>query len=189
MILIKNTVVSEDLISEDFVCNISSCKGSCCVEGEAGAPLNDKEILYLQKNYSKIKPFLSKKGIDSIEDQGVFVRGIDGENETPLVLGKECSYVVFSRNGIASCGIENAYNQGKISFKKPISCHLYPIRIDNYSEFTAVNYHKWAICNSGCSLGKSLKVRVYKFLKEALIRKFGKSWFLELEKNAKKKKS
>ncbi len=189
MILIKKTVVSEDLISEDFVCNISSCKGNCCVEGEAGAPLNEKEVLYLQKNYSKIKPFLSKKGIDSIENQGVFIKGIDGDSETPLVDGKECSYVVFSRNGTASCGIENAYNQGKIDFRKPISCHLYPVRINNYSEFTAVNYHKWSICNSACSFGKSLKIPVYKFLKEALIRKFGKSWFLELEKSAKKRKS
>ena len=96
---------------------------------------------------------------------------------------------MFSENGIISCGIENAYNEGKIDFKKPISCHLYPVRINNYSEFTAVNYHKWSICNSACSLGKSLKVPVYKFLKEALIRKFGKKWFLELEKNAKKRKS
>jgi len=189
MILIKDTLVSEDLISEDFVCNISSCKGSCCVKGEAGAPLNDKEVLYLQKNYSIIKPFLNLKGIDSIESQGVFVKGIDGENETPLVDGKECSYAVFSKNGNVSCGIENAYNQGKISFRKPISCHLYPVRINNYSEFTAVNYHKWSICNSGCSLGESLKVPVYKFIKEALIRKFGKSWFLELEKIAKRKKT
>ena len=182
MILIKDTLVSEDLISEDFVCNISSCKGSCCVEGEAGAPLNDKEVLYLQKNYSIIKPFLNLKGIDSIESQGVFVKGIDGENETPLVDGNECSYAVFSKNGNVSCSIENAYNQGKISFRKPISCHLYPVRINNYSEFTVVNYHKWSICNSRCSLGESLKVPVYKFIKEALIRKFGKSWFLELEK-------
>ena len=189
MILIKDTLVSEDLISEDFVCNISSCKGSCCVEGEAGAPLNDKEVLYLQKNYSKIKSFLNLKGIDSIESQGVFVKGIDGEKETPLVGGKECSYAVLSKKGNVSCGIENAYNQGKISFRKPISCHLYPVRINNYSEFTAVNYHKWSICNSGCSLGEYLKIPVYKFLKEALIRKFGKSWFLELEKIAKKKKS
>ena len=189
MIRIKNTVISEDLISEDFVCNLSSCKGSCCVEGEAGAPLNENEVLYLQKNYSKIKPFLNPKGKKSIESQGVFVKGIDGEYETPLVDGKECSYAVFSENEIISCGIENAYNEGKIEFKKPISCHLYPVRINNYSGFTAVNYHKWSICNSACSLGKSLKVPVYKFLKEALIRKFGKKWFLELEKNAKKRKS
>ena len=117
MIRIKNTVISEDLISEDFVCNLSSCKGSCCVEGEAGAPLNENEVLYLQKNYSKIKPFLNPKGKKSIESQGVFVKGIDGEYETPLVDGKECSYAVFSENEIISCGIENAYNEGKIDYK------------------------------------------------------------------------
>ena len=145
-----------------------------------------KMRLYLQKNYSKIKPFLNLKGIVSIENQEVFVKGVDGENETPLVEGKECSYAIFSENGAVSCGIENAYNQGVISFNKPISCHLYPVRIKNYSEFTVVNYHKWSICNSACTLGESLKVPVYKFLKDALIRKFGKIWFSELEKFAKK---
>ena len=145
--------------------------------------------MYLQKNYLKIKPFLNSKGKKSIESQGVFVRGVNGEYETPLVDGKECSYAVFSENGTVSCGIENAYNQGKIDFKKPISCHLYPVRINRYCDYTAVNYHKWAVCSADCSLGKSLKIPVYKFLKEALIRKFGKKWFLELEKNAKKRKS
>jgi hypothetical protein len=188
MLSIQNTLVSEDLISEDFVCNISKCKGLCCVSGEAGAPLEDDEVQYLQINYSKIKPFLDSKGVNSIENQGVFVKGLDGYNETPLVNGEECAYTVFSETGVASCGIENAYNEGVIEFKKPISCHLYPVRVTNYSDFTAVNYHSWSICSEACSLGRSLKIPVYKFLKEALLRKFGKSWYEDLKILAKKSK-
>ena len=189
MFKINKTLISEELISKYFKCNLSACQGACCVEGEAGAPLEEDEIKMLEDDFSAIRPFLSTKGLKAIEDQGKHVKRKSGELETPLVNNKECAYVVFKPNGTTQCGIENAYNEGKIDFKKPISCHLYPVRINNYSEFTAVNYHKWSICNSACSLGKSLKVPVYKFLKEALIRKFGKKWFLELEKNAKKRKS
>jgi hypothetical protein len=101
-----------------------------------------------------------------------------------LVEGAECAYVTFTDKGIASCGIEDAYNAGKIDWKKPISCHLYPVRVQDYTEFAAVNYHKWPICDDACSLGKELQVPVYKFVKEALIRKFGEDWYMELEKVA-----
>jgi len=187
LISIDNTLVSDQIISEEFVCNISKCKGECCVAGEAGAPLEKDEVTFLEKNYSKIKPFLSQKGIKSIESQGVFVKGLDGDLETPLVEGKECAYTVFSDSGVASCGIEKAYQQGVISFQKPISCHLYPIRVQNYESMTAVNYHSWSICSDACSLGESLKVPVYVFVKTALIRKFGEKWYSELTEHAKKR--
>ena len=187
LISIDNTLVSDEIISEEFVCNISKCKGECCVAGEAGAPLEKNEVTFLEKNYSKIKPFLNKKGIKSIESQGVFVKGLDGDLETPLVEGKECAYTVFSDSGVASCGIEKAYQQGVIRFQKPISCHLYPVRVQNYESMTAVNYHSWSICSDACSLGESLKVPVYVFVKTALIRKFGEKWYSELTEHAKKR--
>ena len=187
LISIDNTIVSDDLISKEFVCNISKCKGECCVAGEAGAPLEIDEVTFLQKNYSKIKPFLNQKGIKSIESQGVYVKGIDGDLETPLVEGKECAYTVFSDTGIASCGIEKAHQQGVIDFQKPISCHLYPVRIQHYEKITAVNYHGWSICSEACSLGESLKTPVFVFVKKALIRKFGERWYFELSKHAKKR--
>ena len=187
MISIDNTLVSDQIISEEFVCNISKCKGECCVAGEAGAPLEKDEVTFLEKNYSKIKPFLNKKGIKSIESQGVFVKGLDGDLETPLVEGKECAYTVFSDSGVASCGIEKAHQQGVISFQKPISCHLYPIRVQNYESMTAVNYHSWSICSDACSLGESLKIPIYVFVKTALIRKFGEKWYSELTEHAKKR--
>jgi hypothetical protein len=129
-----------------------------------------------------VKPYLRPEGIKAIENQGTHVMTALSELETPLVNGKECAYVTFSDNGTASCGIEDAFNEGQIDFKKPISCHLYPVRVQEYSEFSAVNYHKWPICDAACSLGNTLKVPVYKFTKEALIRKFGLNWFLQLEK-------
>jgi hypothetical protein len=181
MFQIDNTLVSEEIITKDFVCNLNACKGSCCVEGEAGAPLEKEETVYLQKNYKSIAPFLNVKGRNAIEKEGKFVYVGKGEFETPLVEGRECAYVVFGSNGITQCGIENAYRAKKIDWKKPISCHLYPVRVKEYSEFKSVNYHQWQICDSSCSLGDSLKIPIYQFVKEALIRKFGNQWYSELE--------
>ena len=185
MFQLGKTIVSEEIIENDFVCNINACKGACCVEGEAGAPLEEGETQILVDIYSKVKPFLRPEGIAEIEKQGAFIKGEDGEWETPLVNGSECAYVVFAENGTAKCGLEEAYNQGATKWKKPVSCHLYPIRVREYSELTAVNYHKWEICDAACSLGEELKVPIYKFVKEALIRKFGKKWYGELEQTAK----
>ena len=184
MFQLGKTIVSEDIIEKEFVCNLNACKGACCIEGEAGAPVTKDETLILKDIYPKIKPFLREEGIEAIENQGTHIVSDLSELETPLVNGKECVYITFSDKGIAGCGIEDAFNAGKVSFKKPISCHLYPVRVQDYSEFSAVNYHKWPICNDACTLGKELKVPVYKFVKEALIRKFGKNWYLELEKVA-----
>ncbi len=186
MFQLGKTIVSEDLLEKEFVCNIGACKGECCVSGEAGAPVTEEEVQILKDIYPKVKPFLRPEGIAVIEAEGTHVLSKRNELETPLVNGAECVYVTFKDNGTASCGIEDAYNAGEISWKKPISCHLYPVRVQDYSEFAAVNYHKWPICNDACTLGKELKVPVYKFVKEALIRKFGEHWYAELEKVAAK---
>lgn len=184
MFQIGKTIVSEEIVQKDFLCNLSACKGACCIAGDAGAPLEAKETEILKEIYPLVKPFLRKKGIEAIEQQGTSVIGEDGEFETPLVDGADCAYVTFDNRGTALCGIEEAYNQGEIKWKKPVSCHLYPVRVQDYSEFAAVNYHHWEICDDACTLGKELQVPVYKFVKEALIRKFGEDWFMELEKAA-----
>lgn len=189
MFQLGKTIVSEDIIEKDFVCNLSACKGICCVEGEAGAPLEKDETKILEGIYPIVKPFLREEGIKAIEEQGTWITSDFGELETPLVNNAECAYVIFDDKGTALCAIEEAYNKELIDWKKPISCHLYPVRVQNYSEFAAVNYHKWNICDDACSLGKELQVPVYKFVKEALIRKFGQHWYDELESISESKKS
>lgn len=181
MFQLGKTIVSEEVIKNDFVCNLHACKGACCIDGEAGAPLEQEETEILERIYPKVKPFLRKEGIAAIKAQGTFIKTEDGELETPLINGADCAYVIFDERGTALCGIEEAYNQGEIDWKKPVSCHLYPVRVQDYSEFSAVNYHRWQICDDACTLGQELGVPVYKFVKEALIRKFGADWYTELE--------
>ncbi|WP_430614502.1 DUF3109 family protein [Flavobacterium sp. JP2137] len=183
MFQLGKTIVSEELFEREFVCNLSACKGECCVDGTAGAPLEEDETKIMQDIYQTVKPFLRPEGIAAIEAQGTSVIGEDGGFETPLIQGAECAYVIFDED-TALCGIEQAYNEGLISWKKPVSCHLYPIRVREFSDFSAVNYHKWSICDDACSLGKELEVPVYKFVKEALVRKFGAQWYTELEQVA-----
>ncbi|MBE7651674.1 DUF3109 family protein [Tenacibaculum finnmarkense] len=187
MFQLGKTLVSESIIDTDFVCNIASCKGACCIDGDAGAPLEDEETKILEDIYPQIKPFLRQEGIDAIEKQGTWVTGDFGEAETPLINGADCAYVIFDDKNTALCAIEEAYNQGIVTWKKPVSCHLYPVRIKQYSEFSAVNYDKWDICDDACSLGKELQVPVYKFVKQALVRKFGQNWYDELEEVAEKR--
>lgn len=182
MFQIGKTLVSEELIQEEFTCNLSACKGECCVSGDAGAPLSKEEAKKLEAIYEKVKPFMREEGIEAIQQQGKFVRSEfdEGELETTLVNGKECAYVRFSENGTALCSIESAYRAGKIDWKKPISCELYPVRVQKYSSFEAVNYDRWSICSDACSLGKELQQPIYKFTKAALIKKFGNEWYEEL---------
>ncbi len=185
MFQLGKTIVSEDIIKKDFLCNLGACKGACCIDGDAGAPLSKEESRILVDIYPTVKPFLRQEGISAIEEQGQFITTEEGEIETPLINGADCAYVVFDEYKTALCAIEEAYNQGEVTWKKPLSCHLYPVRVKDYSEFSAVNYHHWHICDDACTLGKELQVPVYKFVKEALIRKFGEDWYSELEKVAK----
>ncbi len=182
MIQVENTLLSDDIFETKFVCDLDSCKGICCVEGESGAPLEKEELKILDNIFEDIKPYLRSEGIKAIEKQGKYIVDSDNEMVTPLVNGKECAYTVFEKNGVATCGIEKAYLAGKTNFKKPISCHLYPIRITKLSNGNeALNYSKWKICKAACILGNKLDVKVYQFLEEALIRKFGKKWYNELK--------
>jgi hypothetical protein len=184
MIKIGKTLISEAIIDTEFACNLSACKGECCVAGDAGAPLDEHELEILKTIYPKVKPYLRAEGIEAIEQQGTHIMSDFDEPETPLVDGKECAYVNFTENGTALCGIESAYRAGDIDFKKPVSCELYPIRVQKLSELQAVNYEKWSICSDACDLGKTLQMPVYKFTKNALIRKFGDDWYAELEQQA-----
>lgn len=185
MFQLGKTIVSEDIIQKDFVCNLTACKGACCIDGDAGAPLELEETKILEAIYDKVKPLLRPEGIAAIEAQGTFITTDFGDFETPLINDADCAYVIFDGKGTALCALEEAYNKGLTDWKKPVSCHLYPIRIKEYSEFSAVNYERWDICDPACSLGKELQVPIYKFVKEALIRKFGEDWYAELERVAK----
>ena len=180
MIQIDDKIISFDVFEKKFVCDLSTCKGACCVEGDAGAPLTNKELDVLPYIYDQVKPYMRTEGIVEIEKQGFFVVDGDGDNTTPLVNNKECAFVVFDENEMARCTIEQAYNDGKIDFKKPISCHLFPIRIKEYRDFDAVNYEAINICKPACDCGEQLQVPVYSFLKEPLIRLYGEEWYGKL---------
>jgi len=183
MFQLSKTIISESILENEFVCNLNACHGACCVGGDAGAPLSEEETVILERIYPLIKDYLRPEGIAAIEEKGTWLVGTDQDRETPLVDNKECAYVIFDGK-TALCGIEQAYNEGIVDWKKPVSCHLYPIRVKDFSEFSAVNYDEWDICDPACALGQELQVPVYQFVKEALIRRFGENWYRELEKVA-----
>ena len=178
---IQDKVVSIDLFEKKFVCDLTACKGACCIEGDAGAPLTFEEVSIMEDDLEKIKPFMRPEGIAAVEETGVFYMDWDNEPVSTLVNEKECAFVTFDDKGTALCAIEQAHKAGKTEFKKPISCHLYPIRVKKYNEFTALNYNEWNICKSACACGDKLDVKVYKFLKEPIVRAFGEEFFTELE--------
>lgn len=181
MIRIDDKLISEDLAEVEFVCNLTACKGQCCVSGDAGAPLKKEELPILEEIWPLVKPYLDEEHQQAVEQEGVWVEDIDGEYVTPLRDGKECAYVVFEE-GYALCGIEKAFRDGKIDWPKPISCHLYPVRVHAFKnlKMEALNYDRWEICNPACDHGKKLGVPVYKFLKEPLIRAFGEKFYHRL---------
>ena len=152
-----------------------------------GAPLTDQELSQLKNAYKEIAPYLTEEGRATIEAQGIYVLDVQGDNSTPTIKNKECAYAIYDEKGILKCGMEQAYNDGKTTFKKPISCHLYPIRVSTYDTFDAINYDRWHICNPACTFGKELGVPVYQFLKEPLVRKYGAAWYEKLESTIKEK--
>jgi len=182
MIEIDHTLVTDDIKQAYFACDLNKCKGACCVEGDLGAPLEDEELPVMEVIYPEVAPYLSEEGRAAIEQQGTYIKDFEDDFSTPTIDGKECAYAIYDENRILKCGIEQAYNDGKIEFQKPISCHLYPVRITSYQHYDAVNYDRWHICDPACNLGKSLKLPLYKFLKVPLIRKYGEKWFKKLEK-------
>ena len=179
MIAIDQTLISDELGSIRFACDLPACKGQCCVDGDAGAPLDEEEISILEDNIDEIKPYMTPEGIEQVESTGVFDYDMFGMYVTPLVNGRECAFV-YRENGIALCAIEKAYKEGKTTFLKPVSCHLYPVRISKYNDFDAVNYNEWHICKPALLNGKKNNIPLYIFLKDSLIRKYGEDWYNEL---------
>jgi hypothetical protein len=179
MLRIDDTIFSFDILDKKFRCNLPECLGNCCRYGDSGAPLCAVEAKILEDIWDDVRPYLREEGIKAIEKQGKSI--IDAENErvTPLIGNEECAYAILS-DGIYMCGIEKAWSEGKISFKKPLSCHLFPARVKYFSDFRAVNYEELEICSSARRRGEEEGVYVYEFLKEPLIRAFGEEMYGEL---------
>ncbi|MBX3103011.1 MAG: DUF3109 family protein [Bacteroidetes bacterium] len=177
MLIIDDVLVTDAVLQKGFVCRLDACKGACCVEGDAGAPLTKEEAGLLESELPTLRPFLRPEGLEALDGQGAWVLGWDREPETPLVEGKECAYVTFTPDGTALCGIEQAWKAGATAFRKPISCHLYPIRIQEGRPFEILHYHEWDICSAACNYGEQAGVPIYQFVKDALVRKYGQEWY------------
>jgi hypothetical protein len=185
VIAIDNILVSDLVVEEQFVCDLLKCKGGCCEDGDAGAPLEKDEMDRLKEVYPAVKPYLTPEGSREIESRGYYNYDQEFGWVTPTIGGKMCAYGIRDAHGVIKCGIEQAYCDGKITWKKPISCHLYPIRISKTRTHEVVNYEpRETMCKPGCTLGKRLKVPAYSFLKEALIRKYGEDFYNALERAA-----
>ena len=182
MVEIGRTVVSFELFEQLFCCDLGHCKGECCIEGDSGAPLELSEVAELEKVLPIVWDDLSDACKAEINRRGVAYEDIDGDMVTSIVDGGECVFTYIDEaDGMCKCAIEKAYREGRTDFYKPISCHLYPVRLAEYKDFTAVNYHRWQICSCAEKLGSKLKLPLYRFLKTPLIRKFGEEWYSELE--------
>lgn len=181
MLQIDDTIISLDLFDECFVCDLASCKGVCCIEGDAGAPLTEDEIDKLEELLPIVWNDLSEASKQVIDRQGVYYIDEDGDPVTSIVDGRECVFTYTDEQGMCKCAIEKACREGKTDFYKPISCHLYPVRLLERKNYIGVNYHRWNVCECARVLGKQQKVPVYKFLKEPLIRRFGKEWYEQME--------
>jgi Protein of unknown function (DUF3109) len=180
MIQIGEKIVSRELFENHFICHLEKCEGNCCVFGDSGAPLEDSEADLLSGEIEKILPYMRAEGIRAVKEQAAWVIDKDGDKVTPLVGREECAFVVF-KGSTARCAIEQAYDGGAISFQKPISCHLYPIRVSKLKQGIALNYHQWSICEPARLLGRKEGVPVFRFLKEPIIRVYGEEFYGELE--------
>lgn len=181
MIEIGRTILSQDIFSEFFVCDLLKCKGACCVEGDSGAPLTTEEAKIIERDYPAFEKYLPENHREEIKKQGFSMIDSDGDLVTPLVNKRQCAYSFYDDNGILKCSIEKAFFEGKTSFRKPVSCHLFPIRITEYKRFDAVNYQDLEICKPGRECGRANRAKLYQFLKEPLIRKYGEEWYKEVE--------
>jgi len=179
MLEIGKTIISLDVLEKQFLCDLLKCKGACCVEGDSGAPITAEEAEAIEEAYPEVQPYLSESHKEEIKIQGFAVIDFEGDLVTPLVENRQCVYT-YEDKGILKCGIEKAFLDGKIKFRKPVSCHLFPIRITKYKRFDAVNYQQIDICKPGRQCGKSEKLPLYVFLKEPLIRQYGEEWYEQL---------
>lgn len=181
MIQIDDVLVSLDVLDQYFCCDLNACHGECCIEGDAGAPVELDEVAELENVLDVVWDDLSLEARIIINKQGVVYTDSEGDLVTSIVNNKNCVFTCYDEKGCCFCAIEKAYRAGKTNFYKPVSCHLYPIRVKDFGEFKGVNYHRWDVCKAAVLLGKKLDLRVYQFLKEPLIRKFGQPWYDELE--------
>ena len=179
MFQIDDTIVSSALVEEKFACDLQACRGCCCRYGDSGAPLHPEEAATLGKLWPLIRTFLRQEGISAIEEKGTSIKDIEGDTVTPLIGNEECAYTIME-NGIYRCGIEKAFTAGVIGFRKPLSCHLFPVRIKHFTDFRAVNYEEWPICRPALAAGEREGTELYRFLKEPLIRAFGYEWYEKL---------
>ncbi|MFY0600446.1 MAG: DUF3109 family protein [Cyclobacteriaceae bacterium] len=181
MIQIGKTLISDDVKEQFFVCDLDKCKGACCVEGDLGAPLKQEELADLEDVVEAVKPYLSTEAVEALEKNGSYLLDEEGDFSTTTIDNKECAFAYYDEKKILKCGIEQANMDGKTSVQKPISCHLYPIReVKLHDNHLALNYDRWDICSAACDFGAKLGVPVYKFLKNALIRRFGENWYEQL---------
>jgi Protein of unknown function (DUF3109) len=185
VLIIDDVVVHEEVLKSPFVCDLNACKGACCIEGDGGAPLTFEEAALLDEHLEAIAPFMASKGLETARREGTFyVDELDREFATQLVEGRECVFAYYDHTRTLKCAVEDAHTAGAIDFQKPISCHLYPIRIAKRGNFEHLLYHEWEICSPACSLGQKLNVPLFAFLKDALIRKYGPNWYEALEQVA-----
>ena len=183
MVEIQNTLVSLEVFEVKFCCDLAACKGACCIEGDAGAPVELEEVEGLEEAAEIVQNELSRKAQKVIKRDGVVYPDATGELVTSIVDGRDCVFTCYS-DGCCFCAIDKAYREGRCQYNKPLSCHLYPIRLKKMGDYTALNYHKWGICQPALDLGEKLNLPLYKFLKEPLIRAFGQAWYDELELTA-----
>lgn len=181
MYQIGDVLISDEVLTERFICDLQDCMGACCIEGDEGAPVDLDEVMQLEEVLPEIWDDLSIPARKVINKQGVVYADPEGQLVTSIVNGKDCVFTCYDEKGCCCCAVEKAFREGKTQFYKPISCHLYPIRIKKLGDLEALNYHRWDVCKAAVLLGQKEDVRVYEFLKAPLIRKFGEAWYKELE--------
>ena len=181
VVQIDDTLVSTDCLTEKFCCDLQACKGICCVEGDAGAPVELDEVAAMEAALPAVWPLLSASAQAVIDRQGVVYTDEEGDLVTSIVNGKDCVFTCYDEKGHCLCAFEKAFREGKTSFYKPLSCHLYPIRLKKIGDGVALNYHRWEVCRMAVEKGRQLGLPVYRFLKEPLVRRFGEAWYAELE--------
>ncbi|MBO4870632.1 MAG: DUF3109 family protein [Muribaculaceae bacterium] len=183
MFQIQNTLVSLDLVERFFCCDLDTCLGACCIEGDAGAPITQAEREQLEAILPEVWNDLLPRAQQEIRENGVAYTDPEGELVTSIIDGKNCVFTCYEPGGLCSCAIERAYRAGRVTMRKPISCYLYPVRVKQYDGYSAVNYNRWKICKCAEVLGRKQGLRAYQFLKEPLIERFGKEWYDELVAN------
>lgn len=184
MIQIDDVLVSVDCLSEKFCCDLEACKGICCVEGDAGAPVDLDEVAGIEEALPEVWPMLSASAQAVIDRQGVAYTDEEGDLVTSIVNGKDCVFTCYDEAGHCYCALEKAFREGRTRFFKPLSCHLYPIRLKKIGDGVALNYHRWEVCKMAVEKGRRLNLPVYRFLREPLVRRFGEAWYAELEQVA-----